>query len=65
MQESSVGVTVSYRMAAAASASNCIHALRKDNNIVTMPERDVYFVNGKYTYVVSHSYLLCSCSWRF
>ena len=41
MQASSVSVTIRYRTSAAASASNCIHALRKNNNIVTMPRRDV------------------------
>ena len=37
----SVGVTIHYRTSSLASASNCIHALHKSNNIVTMPTRDV------------------------
>ena len=41
MQASSVSVTICYRTSTAASASNCIHALRKNNNIVTMPRCDV------------------------
>ena len=40
-QASSVGVTIRYCTSATASASNCIHALRRNNNIVTMPTRDV------------------------
>ena len=40
MQASFVCVTVRYRTSATASASNCIHALHKNNNIVTMPTCD-------------------------
>ena len=40
-QASSVGVTVCYRTLSLAIASNCIHALRKNNNIVTIPTHDV------------------------
>ena len=45
-QASSVGVTIRYRTSAAASGSiysgsNCIYALRKNNNIVAMPTLDV------------------------
>ena len=38
---SSVGVTIRYLMLAAASASNFIHALHKNKNIITIPTRDV------------------------
>ncbi len=57
-QVSSVGITIHYRTLVAASASNCIHALRKNNNIVTIPTRDVLLLRtsllqnviyGKYT----------------
>ena len=40
MQASSVSVTIRYHTLSA-SVSNCIHALRKNNNIVTMLTRDV------------------------
>ena len=45
-QASSVGVTIRYRTSAADSGSiyggsNCIHALHKNNNIITMPTLDV------------------------
>ena len=45
MQASFVGVTVRY----AASASNCLHALRKKKNIVTMPTCDVLLRHFKIT----------------
>ena len=41
MPVSFVSVTIRYRTSSSASASNCIHALCKNNNIVTMPMRDV------------------------
>ena len=55
-QASSVGVTVHYRTSSSAIASNCIIALHKNNNIVTMPTRNVLLrhfckmsLNGEYT----------------
>ena len=64
-QASSVGVTVRYRMSSSAIASNCIHALRKNNNIVTMPTCDVllhHFCKMSLTVGirVCGSYLLCT-----
>ena len=47
MQASSVSVAIHYRTSSPASASNCIHALRKNNNIVTMPRRDVLIISAK------------------
>ena len=41
MQASSIGVTIRYRTLAAGSASNCIHALHKNDNIVIMPTHDI------------------------
>ena len=67
MQASFIDVTIHYRngTASLASASNCIHALRKSNNIVTMPTRDIllrHFCKMSLTvvYTVAHpfSYVL-------
>ena len=58
-QVSSVGITIHYRTLVAASASNCIHALPKKKNIVTMPTHDVLL---RHFWKMSLTVNLCGCT---
>ena len=58
-QASSVGVTVRYRTSSSAIASNHIHALHKNNIIVTMPTCDILLRHFcKMSFTVS----ICGCN---
>ena len=58
-QASSVGVTVRYRASSSAIASNRIHALHKNNIIITMPTCDILLRHFcKMSFTVS----ICSCT---